>query len=311
MSAGQSPSTAQAGASDQQSTRSIDGNVPGQHAASALTDAAPVSPLQVEIAQARAWKLLNEAFKSKKTSERVDSLSALSTIPGNIRALNLVESALSDQEPEVRAQAASVLAQLNAQQAIPKMRPLLKDKSPEVSFAAARALSQLGDQSGRDILVEVLTGERRINGGVLDSGKDWAKQFTIKDVAFLGAAEGASVFAGPFGTIGVSAIRQLFFQDHTGTARATSAQVLSQDGSARVIEILENALGDKDWTVRFSAANALGYAPSTQPIGHLQKLLQDKKFPVRLVSAAAIVRLAAPQPPSYQHVDLSQPSATQ
>lgn len=278
--------------------------VPAQHTAPATPQLVDPSPLQVEIAQAHAWQLITTTFKSPKPSLRVESLNALSMIPGNARARDMVESALSDAAAEVRVQAAALLAQMNDTTAVPKIKPLLKDKSPEVMFAAARALSQLGDPSGRDILVEVLAGDRRVSGGMMDAGKDWARQFTYKDAVFLGAAEGASVFTGPFGAIGISALRQVFFQDHTSTSRATSAQALAPDGSDRVIDILENALKDKDWTVRFSAANALGAAPRKQPIPHLMNMLRDKKLAVRLVSAASIVRLATPPATSQQTVSL-------
>lgn len=271
--------------------------VSGLSAPTASSAPASVMPaaLEVNSAHARAWKLLGEAFRSKKTSTRVESLSALSMIAQNPRAVSMVESALADPAPEVRGHAATVLAQMDATSSVAKIKPLLKDKSPEVSFAAARALSQLGDASGRDVLIEVLTGDRRVTGGLVDSGKDFARQFTFKDGIFLGATEGATVFAGPFGAIGVSALRQIFFQERTATSRASSAEALAPDGTERVIKILEEALKDKDWTVRFSAANALGVAPTKEPIPHLAKMLDDKKFAVRLMSAASIIRLAGDQ----------------
>lgn len=265
------------------------------------------SRVQVEIAQAHAWQLLTNAYKSKKASDRAESLNALSMLPDNARAFDMIEAALSDRAPEVRAQAANVLGQMNATRSIPKIKPLLKDKSPDVAFAAARALSQLGDPSGRDVLIEVLTGERHVSGGVVDATKDWTKQFTFRNVAFLGAAQGATIFAGPLGAVGVSALQQILFQDHTSTTRASSAQALAPDGSQRVIEILEKALKDKDWTVRFSAANALGVAPTTQPVPQLENMLRDKKSAVRLVSAVSIVRLASTSPPKPQAVSLQEP----
>jgi HEAT repeat protein len=257
----------------------------------------PVSVTEIEIARAQAWTLLQKAFTSDKASNRVDAVSALSTIPDNASVIKMVESALNDKDPSVRGQAALTLAELGSRASVPKIKPLLKDKNSEVSFAAARALSQLGDNSGRDILIEVLTGERQVSGSFLDSSVSWAKQFTVKNIAFLGAAQSATIFAGPIGAVGVSAIRDLFFNDHSSGVRSTSAQALAPDGSDRAVEILENALHDKSWTVRFSAANALGFAPNPQPIPGLVKLLHDNKFAVRLVSAASIVRLASPAPP--------------
>jgi len=275
------------------------------------TSAVPNAPAwlvaqQTETAQVSAWNLLTKSFMSKKASTRVDSIAALSTIPNNSRVLSMIESALSDSKPEVRAQAASSLAEMNARSSISKIKPLLTDKSPEVTFAAARALSQLGDQSGRDVLIEVITGDRKVSGSLVDSGVTWAKQFTVTNLLFLGAAEGATIFAGPFGAVGVSAVRQLV-GDRSSTARASSAQALASDGGERAVEILEKALHDKNWTVRFSAANALGFAPTPEPIPQLSALLHDKKFPVRLVSAASIVRLASLQTQSYDLVNQQQP----
>jgi HEAT repeat protein len=249
---------------------------------------------QVKLAQQSAWDLLNKTFLSQNSSERRDAVAALSLI-GNGQSVSMIETALSDKSPEVRAQAINCLVDLNARDAIPKLKPLLKDSSPEVVFTAARALSQLGDPSGRDVLIEVLTGERHVSGSMVGSGLTWAKQLSPVNVLFFGVGEAATIVVAPYAGIGVSVVRQLT-ADHTSPARITAAQSLANDDNQRVTDILEKALHDHNWAIRAASAQALGNFSSTAPILQLTPLLKDKKREVRLVAASSIIRLASPPP---------------
>lgn len=257
---------------------------------------APVafSPIQISIAHSSALDMLTKAVSSPKSAVRRDGIVAFSLV-GDAQALPIIEKALSDKDAEVRAQAINCLADLNAQSSIPKLKPLLQDKSPEVAFAAAHALSQLGDPSGRDVLIEVLTGERHVSGSLISSGVDWAKQISPTNLLFLGASQTASIFVGPYAGVGIVAARQLF-GDRSAPARVTSAQSLAPDDSERAIDILQKALHDHNWTVRVAAAQALGNAPSPDPIAQLLPLLHDKRREVRFVAASSIIRLASPGP---------------
>ncbi len=263
------------------------------------------SPAQIAIAQTTAWDMLSKGTASPKSSVRRDALTAFSLV-GNDQALTIIENALADKDPEVRAQAINCIADLNAQSAIPKLKPLLQDKSPEVVFATARALSQLGDPSGRDVLVEVLTGERHVSGNLVDSGLDWAKQISPMNLVFLGASQTASMLLAPYAGVGVLAARQLI-GDHSAPSRVTSAQALSSDESDRAIDILQRALNDHNWSVRVAAAQALGNAPSAAPIQHLVPLLHDKRREVRFVAASSIIRLALPRPAQQNAEQIAKP----
>ncbi len=254
------------------------------------------SPQQVALAQTSAWDMLSKAASSKKAPERRDALAAFSLV-GNNQAISIIENGLSDKDPEVRAQAINCLAEMNAQSSITKLKPLLSDESPEVVFAAARALAQLGDPSGRDVLIEVLTGERHVSGSLIGSGLDWAKQVSPTNLVFLGVSQAATMLVAPYAGVGVTVARQII-EDHSAPARVTSAQSLAGDESNRAIEILEKALRDRNWAVRAAAAQALGNAQSTAPVASLMPLLRDKKREVRFVAASSIIRLALPPVPA-------------
>lgn len=263
------------------------------------SDLLVISPQQIALAQTSAWEMLSKATNSKKASERRDAIAAFSLV-ANDQAISIIEDALQDKDPDVRVQAIGCILQMNSEGSVPKLKPLLADKSPDVAFAAARALSQLGDPSGRDLLIEVLTGERKVADGAIDSGVNWAKQVGATNWIFLGASQTASLLIGPYASIGVVAARQ-FVGDRSAPGRVSSAQSLGPDGSDRAIEILEKALKDRNWTVRAAAAQSLGNASSPQPISQLTSLLTDKKREVRFVAAASIIRLSfltqQPKPP--------------
>jgi HEAT repeat protein len=116
---------------------------------------------------ARAWKILEEAGRDNDVSKRTEAISALAVVGSKPRAFVLVESALQDKDPAVRRVAVIALGEMKSRKSLPKLRQMLEDDAPEVSFAAAQVLWQMGDRSGRQVLFEVLAGERN------PSGVDW------------------------------------------------------------------------------------------------------------------------------------------
>src|SRR5260370_2361983 len=87
---------------------------------------------------------------------------------------------------------------MKAQEAIPFLKAALDD-STEVSFTAAKALWDLGDASGREILQEVLEGERKDTPGMLHGAIRDAKRklHSPSQLALMGAKEAAGTFLRP------------------------------------------------------------------------------------------------------------------
>ncbi len=288
------------------------GNVPAAPVGPAplpnIKAAEPSPSVSGVVVQKAAWDVLTKGLADHKSGTRTYALMALSNLAASPRALAMVESALNDKSAAVREQAAMRLGDMGARSSIPKLKRMLSDRSPEVSFAAARTLTELGDDGGRDQLIEVLTGERRISGALAASGLGvWTREQGPLNLLLMGASQASSILIGPYVPLAILAVRQLA-SGSPDTERAMSAESLGSDGSARAIEVLRHALRDHNWNVRAAAASALGMTTATATVPELTRLLKDKKPAVRFMAAASIIRLTAPSAPLWQGADWMQPS---
>jgi hypothetical protein len=238
-----------------------------------------------------AWEVLTAGVTDEKPSKRVEAIVGAGSIGPLKKAAQLVQSGLSDKDASVRQVAAATLGEMRARMSIPKLRESLDDKAPEVSFAAARSLWLLGDHSGRDIFIEVLSGERSASEGVVKSKLRKAqKEFhNPAALALIGAKEAAGALFGPLGW-GISAVEELV-KDKSASAQVLAASLLGTDRSPDAIRELDDALADKNWTVRAAAARALAGTRLRTQIPKLEPLLEDDKDAVRYAAAASIVRL--------------------
>lgn len=246
-----------------------------------------------------SWDVLKEGLAEHNTSKRAQAITALGSIGAAPQVVALVVGALKDKDVVVRQTAAAVLGEMQARRALPNLREALDDESAEVSFAAARSLWQLGDHSGRDILCEVLIGDRKTTPGMIEGGVRDAKRKLHNPAALakIGVEQAVSLL-GPF-SMGVWFAEDLM-KDKGAAARALSAKLLAADpdpGSARELEL---ALEDKSSAVRAAAARALGARTSPGEITKIQPLLLDSNDGVRYMAAAAIVRLSQPAAPAVR-----------
>src|SRR6202043_2828355 len=107
----------------------------------------------------------------------------------NPRAEEMAESALADQNPKVRAAAASALGPIGTVSSVPKLKAVLNDKEPAVVLAAAHSLYLLGDRKDSyEIDYEMLIGERTAADGFVASGMNEIK--SPKGVALIGFEAG-------------------------------------------------------------------------------------------------------------------------
>jgi HEAT repeat protein len=240
---------------------------------------------------ARAWKILEEAGADNDVSKRTEAVSALAVVGSKPRAFALVESALQDKDPAVRRVAVIALGEMKSRKSLPKLRQMLEDDAPEVSFAAAQALWQMGDRSGRQVLFEVLAGERNPSGGGLGRkvGEIKKKLHSPSALAEIGVKQGARALLGPF-AIGLTVAEELR-KDNSASARALSAALLATDRNPESAEQLEQALDDKNWLVRATAAKSLAKRRHRHALPRLEALLSDDKEVVRYSAAASVLAL--------------------
>jgi HEAT repeat protein len=111
---------------------------------------------------ARAWLTLQQGLTSKRAANRADAAYALRLLVHNPRAQEMVERALTDPDPKVRAAAARALGPMGTESSVPKLNELLSDREPFVVLAAAHSLFLLGQREEvYDIDYQVLAGERK------------------------------------------------------------------------------------------------------------------------------------------------------
>jgi hypothetical protein len=245
-----------------------------------------------------AWEILSTSVNNRNALRRAEAVVALGTAGSQKRVVRMVEHALDDTDPAIRELAAKSLGEMRARSSIPELTKALNDESPDVSFAAAKSLWSMGNHSGREVFLQILSGEKNSSGGVMKSGliknefQGARKRLDDpKSLAVLGAKEAATSLFGPAGW-GIKIMEELT-QDRSASARATSALLLGPDATLDTLHQLQDALNDKNWIVRAAAAQALGASRHRDQVPYLQPLLEDSKPAVRCMAAAAIVRLSA------------------
>ncbi|HKV04924.1 MAG TPA: HEAT repeat domain-containing protein [Candidatus Acidoferrales bacterium] len=239
-----------------------------------------------------AWALLMQGAASDKLRDRSDAIVALTILEREPKAVSSIATALDDKDESLRFLAATSLGSMKARAAIPRLRSALDDSSAQVSFAAAQALWKMDDRSGREILYEVLDGERKTSPGVIKGkmNKAMADMRDPKALAMLGINEASGTLLGPF-SMGVSFIEE-YAKKNSAPVQALCAQLLASDNSSGTLDELSEALGDKNWAVRAAAARSLAKLNHTAAIPRLKDMMEtDKEQPARFAAAAAIIRL--------------------
>jgi HEAT repeat protein len=239
-----------------------------------------------------AWQILNEGLTDKNPDRRQQAVAAIGSIGLAPAAVKLVEKGLRDDDTTVRQTAAAVLGQIKSTGSIPNLKAALDDPSGEVAFTSARALWDIGDRSGEQVLQDVLTGQQKSSGGVMEGAVKSAKKTlrSPKAMAMMGAKEASGALLGPF-SLGITAAED-FLKDSGSAGRALSANMLSQRCDPRNLQLLEWTLqNDKNHAVKAAAAKALGNCGNKDEVPRLEQYLSDSHHALRFMAAASIVRL--------------------
>jgi HEAT repeat protein len=256
--------------------------------------ALPGAPLFGEASTARAWLILEQGLTSNRAGRRANAVHALRLLRNDRRAQTLVESALADQSPKVRAAAARALGLMGAVSSVPKLKALLSDKEPAVVLAGARSLFVLGDrQEAYEIDYEMLMGERKSADGFVKSQMN--ELHDPKVVAMMGFE--TSIGFMPFGGEAYEVFKRISKDDGT-PVRVAAAKELAADRDSRIDAALARACSDKKWPVRAAAVYAIAKRDDPALLNVITPLLDDKSDFVRYEASAALLRLNAHQPAS-------------
>lgn len=254
--------------------------------ASSQSPATPASPDVVE----QSWQILRSGLRSKKFSQRMEAVKALSLLEGNHQAMRFALHALSDKNPQVRASAAATLGDLHATSTIPALRAALSDKDVSVMLASTHALYMLRDASAYDVYYAILMGDKKTKAGLIQGQLDRLKD--PKQVAQMGFEEGLGFV--PYGGMGWEAYRTIMKHDNA-PVRAAAARFLALDSDPMSEDALvQTALADKNIIVRQAALDALAQRNDPKCAERLkQNLGEDNKYPVRYRTAATIIHLSS------------------
>ncbi len=244
----------------------------------------PVSQTPTE----RSWQILQQGLENKRAEKRANAVHALRLLPNNPRAQMMVESALADPNPNVRAAAARALGPMGAASSVPKLKAVLDDKEPAVVLAAAHSLFLLGDrEDSYEIDYEMLIGERKTADGFVASGVNELKN--PKAVAVIGLETGLGFV--PFGGPGYEVFKRARKDDRT-PVRAAAARELATDGDPKIRAALARACSDKKWRVRAAAVDAIAKIEDPTLLNAITPVLDDKSDIVRYDASAAVLRLS-------------------
>jgi HEAT repeat protein len=238
-----------------------------------------------------SWSMLTAAATdAKHTQHRVQALAAIGTLGASPRAEQMLTTAMSDPDVDVRTAAVLAAGQSKDRNLTTPLRRMLDDKEPQVAFAAATTLWKMNDRSGEDILVAVVDGERKSNAGLVNGAMHTANEdlHNPSTLARIGALQGASMLLGPFG-FGITAFEYIH-KNGADSARVVAVEQIAQEKTTPIRDELIAALGDKDPGVRAAAAKALGDYREKAVSTALSNLFYDPKLPVRLTVAAAYLR---------------------
>ena len=239
--------------------------------------------------QQKAWAMFESAAKSKNASQRAIGIRALGLLHDNARARKLAEDALGDDNPPLRAAAATALGQMHATESIAKLQKLLTDARISVVMAAAHSLRDLKDDaSAYSIYYDVLTGERK-GDGLITQQMDTLHN--PKELAMIGLGQGIGYV--PFAGIGWDAWRYTHKKD-PHPVRAVAATLLAHDPDPKTgIALVKSALNDKDWIVRAAALEAIAQRGDPSLEEKIEISLYDVNSHVRYTAAATVIRLTA------------------
>lgn len=241
-----------------------------------------------------AWNILQQGVTNKESQQRVSAVSVLALITANPRAATMAEQALQDQDPDVRAAAATALGTMKAKSAIPALIKTLSDNDPKVIMSAAQSLVQLGNEDGYDTYYAVATGQQKSGQKLIPAEEQ--KLNTLlhnpKDLAETAFEQGIGFV--PFGGIGFGAFKAFHDQGASATVvKATALKMLAKDPDPRSGKALVAATTDQEWVIRAAAYDAIARRGEKSLLPDITNGLTDQQDNVKLTAAAAVAQLSS------------------
>jgi HEAT repeat protein len=234
----------------------------------------------------QAWKILQAGVHHKSANKRVQAVSALGLIANDPKAIETAEHALQDSNAEVRRAAVTALGDMDSQASLPKIRALLEHSDAKTVVVIAAVLKKLNDPQAYDLYYQILTGERKAGGGILDGLKD------KKSLEKMGVEEALGFI--PFGGIGIGAY-DYFKQNGSSNANVNvaAATALAQDRDlATEKALIQASFGGKE-IIQVAALRALAKRGEPSVVKDIEPAMYSEKSFVSYTAAAAVVHLSS------------------
>jgi len=242
----------------------------------------------------KAWSILQAGAVDNSSEQRVATMRVLRLIPGDSKAVGMLEKGLHDKDPDVRGAAALSLGAMKSKSAIPQLIEVGKsDPEGTVVMAAAQSLIQLGDERGYEVYYAVLTGQRK-SGASLVGGEEKELNDLLRNPKQMeGMAFEQGIGFVPYGGIGLKAYKTIHeSEEKDPIVRATSIRILAKDPDPRTGKALVAATKDQHWLVRAAAYDALARRGDSALLPDIQAGLDDQKDMVKLTAGAAVIHLS-------------------
>lgn len=239
-----------------------------------------------------ATRVVDEALAQKNPDVRADAVAAYGLIGLRSSTLSRLSSFLMDPDYKVRLATIAVLSEFNDKRTVPLLRTALEDSVPEVAFSAGKVLFRLKDPQGRDLLLDVVSKEEKARSGLISSKlRDTTRQLkTPKSALLFTVRSGSGFIPLPGAGMGITAAQSLF-ADAEFSPRANAVLLLSTEKTVTIDTVIANGLQDSDWSVRAASAQALALRDRPASRNALIPLFEDRKEKVRIRAAAGYLRL--------------------
>jgi HEAT repeat protein len=237
----------------------------------------------------KAWASLSSGASDKNDTKRGKAIRALGLVRADDKARQMAETALSDEDAEVRAAGAEALGQMGASASVPKLEAAVRDKDVAVVLSATNALLLLGDNRAYEVYYAILTGERKSGESLVESQMKMMKD--PRALASMGMEAGLGFI--PFAGAGYQVVK-MARKDDSSPVRAAAAQRLVRDPDPKSSEALRLTATDKKWIVRASVLDAIAKRGDAALLPVAVMAMDDENDTVRFNAAAAVIRLSKP-----------------
>ncbi len=241
----------------------------------------------------QAWEILQAATVNSKAEIRANNARALGLVTSNAKIVTMLEQALQDTDPTVRAAAATSLGTIKSKASVPKLLATLKDKDGDVVMAVAKALAEMDQEKGYSVFYALVTGQRKSGEGLVGSEEKEMTDILKNPSSLANEAFQEGIGFVPYGGVAMGTYEAIRANSKKeAMVKAAAVRTLAKDPDPRTRKALVQAAADKEWIVRAAAYDALARRGDKSVVPDVINGLIDSEDVVKLTAAAAIVQLS-------------------